>query len=203
MSEVKSFYQQHDSAHEVKSSDGIEADQTTVELPVPSEAIGRILGTQHVHIIMLRQIPNIAKVQLLRKTPKNHVLLIIGRIEAVTQVVNTAQNVICRAQTALSNKSRAVHSWHPTSTGQILTPREVHKTGDKAPAKGSKKYELEQKRIREAAKRFDRGEPEYLPPSHAKESKKEVKERNNEFELAREQFEKVKAARAAAAAASK
>lgn len=200
---IESSRQQIGSEVTSDKDDKVASNQTTVELPVPSEAIGRIVGTQQVHITMLRQIPNIIKVELVRKTPNAHVLLIVGRIDAVTQVVNTAQNVICRAQTALSNQSRAVHSWHPTSSGQVLTSREVHKTGDRAPPKDSKKYEREQMRIKEAAKRFERGEPEHVPPSHAKESRKEIKERNNEFELAREQFEKVNAARAAAAAASK
>ncbi len=201
--EIATLHQQFDSVVLADTSDAVAPDQTTVELPIPSEAIGRIIGTQQVHIKMLRHIPNITKVQLVKKTPNTHVVLIVGRIDAVTQVVNTAQNKICRAQTSLSNQTRAVHSWHPTSTGQILTPREVHKTGRRAPPKDSKQYDREQKRIRDVAKRFDRGEPEYVPPSNVKESRKETKERNHEFELAREQFEKVKAARAAASAVSK
>ena len=197
--ETESSHQQIDSAVMADNRDKVPSNLTTVELPVPSEAIGRILGTQHVHIKMMRQIPNITKVQLVKKSPKLIFLLIEGDIDAVTDVVNTAQKAINRGQTAFSNQSRAVHSWRPTSTGQILTPREVHKTGERAPPKGSKKYEREQMRIKEAAKRFERGEPEYVTPSNVKETKKEIKERSNEFELAREQFEKVKAARAAAA----
>lgn len=80
----------------------------------------------------------------------------------------------------------------------MLTPREVHKTGKSAPKKDSKQYEIEQKRLREIAKKLDRGEPIFVPRD-GKLSTKDRKASSNEFELAREQFEIVKAAREKAA----
>ena len=183
----------------------------TAEIHVPANAAGRMIGKKGIHINMLKNMSNIRSVYMKTISPHGLFLVVTGSEEAVHQVEIIAQIIIAEVEGKddlspkykkgesgnLANNSRKVHSWLPTASGAILTPREVHKTGTTEPKKGTIKYDKEQRRIRIIREVHERN-PQILIPKNKKVSSKEIKERNAEFELAKAQFETVKAARVAA-----
>ena len=128
----------------------------TVTLNIPSHAVGTVIGTGGAHIMMLRQMPNIHRVNITDKAANIKIITISGSVDAVRRVVDKVQLALRKADKHLSDNSRQVHSWEPTRTGRILASREVHKTGELKPQKGSKKYDKEQARIKQVSQRLER-----------------------------------------------
>ena len=153
--------------------------KTTVKMEIPSESIGRIIGTHGVFLKFLNQIPQIDQVKLVEKANNVKVLVITGQIDAVEEVVNLAQRSI--------NGNRKT------------TPGDVHSTTQLKTGKTSKSNERERKQIKEAST-LTRSSAVDAPKG--KMSLKQQKEADSNFAAARAQFEIVKAAREASAAAT-
>ncbi len=102
-----------------------------VSIRVPSEAISRVRKS----IKPYRRLKGIGNIELrtseLKPTEKE--LHIVGDDSAIQEMIRDINKIICAAEMSLRNASRKNHSWTLTDGGELLTPREVHKTGKKAP----------------------------------------------------------------------
>jgi hypothetical protein len=76
------------------------------------------------------------------------------------------------------NKTRKQHSWVENKNGEILTPREVHKTGDSAPKKGSKEWEKEKNRMKEKDRMKDKEWEKEKNRMKEKDRMKEIRKQN-------------------------
>lgn len=173
----------------------------TEEVVIPSEAIGRIIGKKGANIMSLKQMRGIRSVALIHNSANSKKMIIIGETEdAISQVISIANECITRGQHHLANTSRSLHSWEPSLSGRILTPREVHKLGKHAPKIGTAAYFREKERLTFAKERHERDSESFSREINQKKGKlssKQIKKQNEAFLLGLEQFEVVKAAREA------
>ncbi len=129
----------------------------TEEVVIPSEAIGRIIGKKGANIMSLKQMRGIRSVALIHNSANSKKMIIIGETEdAISHVISIANECITRGQRHLANTSRSLHSWEPSLSGRILTPREVHKLGKYAPKIGTAAYFREKERLTFAKERHER-----------------------------------------------
>ena len=116
-----------------------------LEIVIPPQAIGLIIGKKSASINALRQLDGIQSVLIcdldIKPSCKN--LKIIGTPVGVRGVEEIINHKISHASHNLANQSRALHSWTLSHNGTIFTPREVHKTGHHVPPKGSKQWAKE------------------------------------------------------------
>lgn len=160
----------------------------TRESVIPNEAVGRFLGTQQVHLKMLRQLPNISKIQIKDIFDGRKLLIVSGDEDAVTEVINTAQKSINTVEMNSHNKTRATHKYKRTPGGLILTPLDVHKN-ESIPTKSGNCHGKEQDRNADTATGIE------TSINRIRAGSKKQKELDADFAAAKERFEEVKAAR--------
>lgn len=118
-------------------------------IPIPSEAMGRVIGARRVAITFYRNTPGISFVDLEKAasapgarghqsqtvgvTLNSGDLIVRGSPEAVETVRREVALRIARSSTMLHNQSRKIHSWTLSPNGRMRTPGEVHKTGRPEP----------------------------------------------------------------------
>ena len=112
-----------------KSTPSIEAGQ---HIHVPSHAIGHIIGRGGLTLKYLRGIPGMVKCFLVNDGANSKTLSIEGSAVAVAEAAKLVAGKIGVADRLLHNTMRD-HSWTLTVNKELRTPREVHKTGDRAP----------------------------------------------------------------------
>lgn len=107
-------------------------DSSACEIVVPLEAVGRIIGKDGAFIKHLRASEGIDGCSLSDGQRSNHKLLKLrGSRAALESVRRVVELNIGNAQRQLQNDSRKLHNWTLKSDGEVLTPREVHRTGDR------------------------------------------------------------------------
>lgn len=172
----------------------------TCELVIPNEAVGRIIGTQQVHLKMLRQLPNISKIQIKDIFVDMKVLIVSGDEDAVAEVINAAQKSINTVEMNSHNKTRATHKYKQTPGGLILTPRDLHQNGQSSTTKGSNYHGKKQDQNADATFQHKKDADAAgidIPNTALRAGSKKQKELDADFAAAKERFEEVKAARSA------
>jgi hypothetical protein len=121
------------------------------DIPIPCHAIGVIIGRLGHNIEAYRNTPGITKAQLVDHVlkPSEKILIVQGENKSVQLIVTRVKELLDAINGKLHSRSRQLHSWNASKNDQIFTPREIHKTGRKAPTKGSKQWEKERDRMKE------------------------------------------------------
>jgi len=121
-----------------------------LEITIPSEAVGRIIGKGGANINALKETVGIKSIDLRNHTANTHILKIMGTSNAMKEVQKMVEGRVLIAKRQLTNESRAVHSNTPTgSYGRIYPANKVHQTGTSDPKKGTKKWEKQRDLERE------------------------------------------------------
>ena len=130
---------------------------TKAAVPVPSQAVGRIIGKNGANIIRMRNSPGITLCQLKTIGLNSKELHLHGSSAAVAEALTDCKYKIATANKQLANNSRKIHSWTVSKNGHhLFTPREVHSTGDKPPHPHATGVGKNHHAARKQGKKFER-----------------------------------------------